>query len=185
MREVIVDIVGTSPYSQSRQHDTDALDKERKDDYELRTWREKSNYDDNGIIYIPAMAFKQCMDSAAKKLSMKIPGQKNKTFTKFFVCDVVCSNNVPLGVHKDKVQKITINAHANGVRGSGTRVKRFFPIVTEWSCSVPFTIMDDTVTKDIFEETFSVAARSIGIGRFRPENGGLNGRFNIIRFNWL
>ena len=34
--------------------------------------------------------------------------------------------DVPLGVKKDEVQGVTINANSDGVRGSGKRVKRTF-----------------------------------------------------------
>lgn len=184
MRQVTVEIVGTAPYSQSRMHDTPKLDRERPDDYEKRTWREKCSYDADGQIYIPAMAFKQALDAAAKKLGEQIPGKGKSTFTKFFRSDVICNTNVPLGVDYKTVESVTINANADGVRGSGKRVKRTFPVIDQWSGTAEFTILDDTVTQDVFERTLIAAGNSIGIGRFRPENGGLNGRFKPVSFRW-
>jgi hypothetical protein len=44
--------------------------------------------------------------------------------------------------------------------------------------------MDDTVTREIFERYFNQAGHFIGVGRFRPENGGMNGRFRATAFHW-
>lgn len=184
MRQVKVNIESMSPYSQSRMHDAPRLNKETHEDYEKRTWREKANYDDNGIIFIPAMAFKQALDAAAKKLGEQIPGKGKSTYTKHFVADVICDANVSLGVMKEDVPGVTINANSDGIRGSGKRVKRTFPVIAKWQAMACFTILDDTVTPDVFERTLIASGMGIGIGRFRPEKGGLNGRFRPTNFEW-
>ncbi len=185
VRKVTVKIEGLAPYSQSRMHDTAKLDKERPDEYEARTWREKSSYDEQTReVFIPAMAFKQALDSAAQKLGEQIPGRGKRTFTKFFLSDVICDANVPTGVKLDDVKSITINANSTGERGRGKRVKRTFPVIPVWAVTADFTVLDDTVTREVFERTLTTAGMSIGVGRFRPENGGLNGRFRPASFKW-
>lgn len=184
MRNVTVSIQGDSPYSQSKMHEAEKLPKERPDDYEIRTWREKCTTRANGEIVIPAMAFKFSLAAAAKKLGMQIPGRGKATFTKYFEADVICLEDAPLGVHKEDVDKVRINANADGVRGSGKRVWRSFPIIYKWETEASFTIMDDTITQEVFEEVFNAAGKGIGIGRFRPEKGGINGRFTAKKFNW-
>ncbi|MCB1116089.1 MAG: hypothetical protein KDK71_06425 [Chlamydiia bacterium] len=184
MRQVTVTLESTAPYSQSRMHDTPKLDKETWDAHEARTWREKSTYNAEGIIEIPAMAFKQSLDRAAKVLGDQIPGKGKATYSKFFVSGVLCTDNVPLGIHKDEVPSVTINANSDGVRGSGKRVKRTFPQIAEWNGTAQFIILDDTITPEVFERTLTTAGQIVGIGRFRPENGGLNGRFRPTKFEW-
>jgi hypothetical protein len=185
MKTVSVQFVGIAPYSQSRKHDTPKLDKESPDALDLRTWREKSNYDaKTGEIFIPAMAFKQALDAAAKRLGDQIPGKGKSTYTKFFVSDVICNAHVPLGIHKDAVPSVTLNCNSDGVRGSGKRVPRIFPVIESWGGIAEFTVYDDTITEDVFKRTFEAAGRSIGLGRFRPENGGLNGRFVAKSFKF-
>lgn len=184
MRKVTVKIEGISPYSQSRMHDEPKLDKETSNDYENRTWRERCNADKDGMVVIPAMAFKQALPIACKKIGRQIPGRGKSTYTKYFEGDVLCVADAKLGLHKDDMRKVTINAHANGQRGSGTRVKRHFPVVDEWQTEVEFLIFDDTITKDVFEETLTAAGMGVGVGRFRPENGGVNGRFRPVEFIW-
>lgn len=184
MRSVLVQLESTSPYSQSRQHDTPKLEKEAADAYEQRTWREKCNTNDKGEIVIPAMGFKQSLDRAAKVLGEQIPGKGKATYSKFFTSGVICVENVPIGHKKENVPSITINANSDGVRGSGKRVKRTFPQVKNWSGVAEFTILDDTITPEVFERTLIAAGEIVGVGRFRPENGGLNGRFRVVKFEW-
>jgi hypothetical protein len=178
-RIAIVKLESLAPYSQSRKHDTPKKDKETPDAYEARTWREKCSANDAGEIVIPAMAFKQALDAVAKRLGMQIPGKGKATYTKHFKGGVICEADVPIGYRKDDVPSITISANSDGVRGSGKRVSRTFPQVPKWSGEARFVILDDTVTNDIFEKHLTEAGRFIGVGRFRPENGGLNGRFKI------
>lgn len=180
MIEITVTLKGTD-YSASRAHETPMREKEKHEDYDKRTWREKGHYDENDVLYIPAMGFKQALDSAASKLSIKIPEKGQKTYTKHFVSGVTCTNNLSTGIPKDKVGMQKIYAHANGNRGSGRRVWRYFPQVKSWEGEVSFMIMDRTVTPDIFFETLETAGLFVGVGRFRPENGGTNGRFEIVK----
>jgi hypothetical protein len=184
MRQVTVTIRGLSPYSQSRKHDTPLLDKESRDAWEQRTWREKTTTDADGLLVIPAMAFKQALPVAAKRLGLQIPGRGKSTYTNFFKADVICTADAPLGIHKDAVPSITISANADGVRGSGKRVNRTFPQIPEWATTAHFMIFDDTITQAVFEQVFRAAGMSVGVGRFRPENGGLNGRFEPVKFEW-
>src|SRR5215475_8935018 len=83
MYRAIVTIKGMAPYSQSRQHRTDFLAGESQEAYDLRTWREKCNYDKDGNVFVPAMAFKQGMDIAAKRLAIPDPDNKKANFTKY------------------------------------------------------------------------------------------------------
>ena len=184
MRTVTCKLHGMTPYSQSRMHDAPKLPKETHDAYEQRTWREKCTTNAAGEIHIPAMALKQALPVAAKRLGHQIPGRGKSTYTKYFEGDVMCTADCPLGVHKDEVGSITINANSDGVRGSGKRVKRTFPQIDQWETTATFMIFDDTVTQEVFEETLRTAGTSVGVGRFRPENGGLNGRFEVVSFDW-
>ena len=152
---------------------------------EVRTWREKCNANDKGEIVLPAMAMKQALDAVARRLGDQVPGKGKATYTKSFVGGVICEDDVVL---KDCFKKdapcCIINANSDGKRGSGKRVKRSFPQWAKWSGVARFAILDDTITEPVFERHFNEAGRFIGVGRFRPENGGLNGRFNAQKFVW-
>lgn len=185
MRSVVVQIEGTARYSSSRAHITDKLDKEGPDDFEKRTWREKSHYDASGNIFIPPMAFKQALDKAASRLGIKIPGKRNATFTKHFLAGVLCIDPAPLNATKEQVQGEWVYCNADGVRGSGKRVWRCFPYVEAgWQAAVEFKVLDDTITPEIFQEHMHEAGNLVGVGRFRPEKGGYYGRFKALEFDW-
>ncbi len=179
MYRIIVTIEGICPLSQSRMHDTPFLEGESHNDYDRRTWREKTHYDEKGMIFIPAMAFKQAVDAAAKRCAIPDPDNRRASLTKFFVSDVICEGHMPIGVHKDEIQSIAISANADGVRGSGKRVRRTLPQTSKWGGTTSFLVMEEKIKPEIFERVFTVAGRSVGVGQFRPEKGGLNGRWNV------
>jgi len=187
MRICIFTITSVTPYSQSKQVDVDQhpkLEKEGADGYDKRLWREKSTYDDNGIVCIPAMALKMAVDEAVKRLNIGIPGRGKSTYTKFFVAGQICEGDPSLGIHKDDLEYIDIWANADGVRGSGKRVRRRFPIIKSFDATARFAILDDVIPNQVFEKAVIEAGRLVGIGRFRPEKGGFLGRFTASNFQW-
>lgn len=181
---VEVELESITPYSSSRMHETEKLTKERPDEYDARTWREKCTTDESGQVVVPAMAFKQALDAMAKMGGMQIPGKGKSTYTKHFLSGVLCESDVPLGVHKNDVASVRIHANADGIRGSGKRVMRVFPIVPKWKSKARFVVMADEIGRDVFEKHLTDAGLFIGIGRFRPERGGMNGRFRPGKFTW-
>lgn len=184
MKKVTIHLRSIAPYTQSRQHHTPKLEKENAQDYEERTWLEKTTVNDNGEICIPAMAFKQALDRSAKMLSMQIPGRGKATYTKHFAAGVMIPENLNIGVKKSDATKITINANADGRRGSGKRVVRHFPQVYKWEGVLEAFIIDETITPDVFERHAKEAGMLVGVGQYRPENGGTNGRFVCDKFEW-
>jgi hypothetical protein len=180
MKVITAQLRGVSAMSQSRMHDVTKEPKETHDDHERRTWREKMHYDAEGEIFIPPMALKMALTEAAKMTGRQIPGRGKSTYTKHFEAGVLCMDPVPIGVRKDEVEGEWINANSDGVRGSGKRVKRCFPhIPTGWKGTAKFLILDETITPTVLEEHLREAGSFVGIGRFRPRNGGYYGRFVV------
>lgn len=186
MRTCTAKLKSLTPYSASKKVDLPFQDKESHEDYDIRTWREKATCDDQGVVCIPAMGLKMAVDEAVKRLTVVIPGKKGATFTKFFLAGQICIDQpgIRLGVRKDDLEHIEIWANADGIRGSGKRVKRRFPYVQSWESVATFNILDDTITQEIFERALIEAGRLVGVGRFRPEKGGLLGRFKVAGFEW-
>lgn len=184
MKIVVATLKSVSPYSQSRYHDTPHLEKESHNDYEVRTWRERLNYTSDGRVFIPAMAFKKALDSAASFLSMKIKGRKNQTYTKHFKAGVLVTEGLVLPHLKDEVPGETLFVPSDGKSGGGSRVKKTFPVIQQWEGDVTFYILDDTITEEVFEQHLREAGNFIGLGRFRPEKGGFYGRFTVEKITW-
>jgi hypothetical protein len=189
IRNVTAYLESAAPYSQSRAHETPKLEKESPDAYEIRAWREKLHYDKDGAVFIPAMAFKQSVDKAIKMLGTQIPGRGKSTYSKHFLAGCILTENIMLRngkgvILKDAIEGEKIHCNADGVRGSGKRVFRWFPVVHSWNATAMFTLLDDTITKDVFETTLIEAGKYVGVGRFRAENGGMYGRFAVKKFVW-
>lgn len=186
MRNVIIEIEGLTPYSASKHIEQNLLKGETKDAHEKRRWREKAHVNDAGEIYIPGVAFKLALDETAALLNEKIPGKGNQTWTSQFATGVVAMSDVELGIPLEEVKAIEIFAHANGKRGPGTRVMRYFPFVPSWSGTLEMRIFNDTLPEEIFERFFEQAGLLAGVGRGRPitKSPAGNGRFRPVKFTW-
>lgn len=187
MKTATAHLSSVSPYSQSRHVNKDEfpkLDKESANDYEKRSWRERLHVNKDGNVYIPPMAFKNCIGEAAKYLSIQIPGKGKATYTKHIEAGVLVVDPLVLPIKKEEAEGEWLFLPSDGVRGSGKRVDKCYPVIQKWAGSVQFLIFDDTVTQDVFEHILSEAGKFIGIGRFRPRNNGFYGRFNVDRVDW-
>lgn len=186
MRNVTIDLESLTPYSASRYFEDDLQKGETKSAHEQRRWREKLHFDDDGKVFIPGVSFKLSIDETAKLLNEKIKGKGNQTYTAIFQTGVAAINDVFLGVSKDQVKSIEIFANADGVRGSGTRVMRTFPIIPHWKGSLEMCLFNDTLPEDIFERFLTQAGMLAGVGRGRPRTGcpAGNGRFKPVKFTW-
>lgn len=182
-----VRIVGITPLSQSRQHDEPKLEGERPDDYDKRTWRSKLNIserDGKQTVVIPAHGLHQAIASAAKYSKRQIPGQGKATWTAKFTAGITLLEDPALNIDPATVDAVTISANADGIRGSGKRVPRKFPVMPKWSATFDVIVLDPIITQEIFREMLEMAGMFIGVGRFRPEKGGTNGRFKIEEIKW-
>jgi hypothetical protein len=183
MKASIADVTirGLGKYSQSRAHDTAWLDGESHADYDLRNWREHLHVR-NGVVVIPETALMQCLHAGVKYAGEKKKG--TATWTKHFEGGVAIQD---VGMTDVKLADVTyedIYSNADGVRGSGKRVYRRFPIMAPWSASFQVLILDPEITRDVFERHLDVAGKYRGLGRWRPEKAGQNGRFVIEKLVW-
>jgi len=184
MKTAICELEGISPYSQSRFYETEKLPKERPDDYEARTWRDRLHVNADGFVFIPPMALKNCLAEVVKYLSIRIPGQGISTFTKHIEAGVMVTEALALPIRKEEVAGEWLFVPADGVRGGKKRVKKCFPVIPHWKGSVTFYILDETVTEDVFRLHLEESGKFIGIGRFRPRNNGFYGRFKVNEVVW-
>jgi hypothetical protein len=190
MRIAVAELESISPYSQSKHYEIEKLgrstgtDTESSADFEKRTWRERCHVDADGNIFIPPMAFKNCLAEIAKYLSVQIPGKGKSTYTKHFEAGVMVLEGLPLPIKKADVPGEWLFVPADGRRGSGKRVSKCFPVVQSWKGSVPFHVLDDVITPEVFEQHLKEAGNFIGIGRFRPRNNGYYGRFKVNKVKW-
>ena len=193
MKTIIAHLKSASPYSQGRHYDVPKENngKESFKDYEARTWRNRLHTDASGEVFIPPMAFKNCLAEAAKYLSLQIPGKGKSTYTKHFEAGVLVVDTIPLGIKAQDVKGSWVFVPADGQRGSGKRVDKCFPMIESWEAHVEFLVFDETVLDEygkddkgrkvtVFEHMLRESGKFIGIGLFRPRNNGYWGRFNVL-----
>ncbi len=202
MKTATITLKSMAPYSSSAAYEQEA-EKFRGEsfaDYEKRTWLLRVHADDLGYVRIPAMAWKNGLGNAAQRYPIKKKGAA--TFTKNFEAGVIVLSDAVLNVKLTESQakarqfardgkrppegfKVEsgglygewLYVPSDGKKGGSKRVWKCFPVVAEWTATVTFTILDDTLSQPVFAETFHQFSRFIGIGRFRPERGGIYGRF--------
>jgi hypothetical protein len=181
-------LYGIAPYSQSRQHDEPYLEGEGHDAYDRRTWRSKQTVetrDGKRTVVVPAHGLLQCFTSAARYSKKQIPGQGKATWTAKFSSGLALMENPALNIDPDSVPVVQISANADGKRGSGNRVPRRFPVIdVGWLVTMDVYILDPIITEPVFRDIVEIAGIYIGIGRFRAEKGGTNGRFQIKELQW-
>jgi hypothetical protein len=180
-RIVKAHLESVTPYSQSRRFENVKNADESHDAFDNRIWRERCTVNDDGIVVIPASALKKALDSGAKKKGEKI----NKAFaSKMFLTGVICTTDVPLGTRKEDVKSIRLAQNSKGLADKSLDVFRTFPLVPKWNGIAEFAVFDDSIPKDKFEEYLNIAGLFVGIGRWSPRVGGLNGRFKATKFEW-
>lgn len=182
MTTFVAILKSTSPLSFGRYYaqEVPKKDKESAADYEERTWRERLHITEDGKVFIPPLAFKNCLDSAAKYLGRQIPGKGKATYTKHFVSGVLVMDPLVLPVKKNAVKGEWRYVPADGMPGGPKRVMKCFPVIPKWEGNVEIQVLDDTVTCEVLEDHLVQAGQFIGVGSFRPQNRGVYGRFKLV-----
>jgi hypothetical protein len=173
-----------APYSASRKHNEPKGDKESHADYEVRTWREKCHYTDNGHVVIPPESFSFAIKAMASRLRIRIPGKGQSEYGKLFTAGILIVDGLVLPETRDTVLSWSGSMNADGKRGSGKRVDRTFPMIPKWGGTLEIFVLDDEVPKDVFERVMNDCGKLNGVGRYRPAQGGTNGRFKVTKFKW-
>ena len=184
MKSAVVTLSSISPMSQSAPLQSVKEDKELHEDYEKRVWSERAHVDDDGYIFIPPMALKNCLMKVAKYLGEQIPGQGKKTWTAKFTSGVMTVAPLVTDVKVEDMDGEWLFVPSDGTPGGGKRVWKKFPFIRQWTGVIEFYILDEVITKDVFERHLEQAGSFIGVGRFRPERGGYYGRFKIDSLEW-
>lgn len=177
-----------SSYSQSRLHDLPKLEGQSHDEYDRINAVHKCTVSRaTGNVVIPPHGMHQALVAAAKYDGGQIPGQGKKTWTAKFMTGIMITDEIDLGFRPDDPKKVRIEGtlcNADGVRGSGKRVMRYFPVMDEWEATFQVAILDPIITEAVFLKVAQIAGMFIGLGRFRPEKGGHRGRFQVTRLQW-
>jgi hypothetical protein len=182
MKIAVATLESLSPYSQSRR----LPEKDKKEDwdaYENKHWRKRMHVTEDGFVFIPPMAFKRSLDTAASFLRENIKGKGQSEYGKHFLAGVMVMDGLVLPLKADDVEFERLDLSPSGKRGQ-IGVYRQMPKIPEWSGDVTYHVLDDIITEEVFERHLEEAGSFIGIGRFRPQNGGFYGRYRVVKVRW-
>ena len=181
MRTATIRVKGLTPYSQSRAFQTEKNREETHNDFDRRAWPEHLHLDTQGKHFIPAVAILQGMAAAASYLAkggeLKKKGSAN--WAQNFLCGLAVARGPAIDGPEPEPERVYCNA--DGKRGSGKRVWRTFPMFNEWKTTLVIHLLDDSIPEEVFKQVIGAFGLFIGIGRYRPQNGGYLGRFTVER----
>lgn len=187
MRTATVTIEGITPLQKSREYASHVPKNgnETAHTYEERTWKHRVHETKDGKVFIPAGAFKQTLVSGARYKGTQIPGQGKKTYTAKFQSAVIISSDMVLDATPDDMEGRWVFCTSNGKRGGpGPRVWKCFPTLAKWKGILEIQILDEIIDEDVLRIHLEEAGKYIGVGTWRPENGGEYGRFEVKKVVW-
>lgn len=186
VRTAAVRVRGVGPYSANaevaRAHPK--TEHETNDQHEQRTWRYRLNVGPDGTAIIPGTAFTNALIAASRFLGLQIPGEGKATYAKLMEKSIMPAGDACLGVKPVDVEGEWLHVPSDGRRGGGKRVWKCFPKLDTWEAVFEVSVIGDKLTREVFAKIADAAGKFIGLGRFRPQNGGFYGRFEVVGIEW-
>lgn len=202
-------IYGVSPILYNRKdlilEDSPLFKKQRGEDYmvvENRIWKEKAHYlkitcnsndpeerelkNANDIIVVPAQWLKMSLVNTQKQSAFPIKPagarRSNDTMKQFFIAGVLFDENIELMDAKGKnpITRKDLAQHKCVVTvPKGGSIPCVRPMIQSWSSEIRYTILDKAINKKIIEDCFEYIGIYFGLGDWRPQHGGMFGRFSM------
>jgi hypothetical protein len=173
MKTYRAQLESTSPIQFSRYHGIEKNDKESFHDFEVRIWREKAHINDDGYAVIPALFFLNALHGIAPYLGMKTKGKG--TYTKHFMSGMLILEPLVTDVKKEDLQGLWVQSKIDK-----SLVMKCFPTIKHWKGPVDYLVLDETITKAVLEYHIVQCGKFQGVGTYRPRNGGIYGRFELL-----
>lgn len=145
---------------------------------------ERAHVKPNGTLFIPARAIHMALVSTCKYTGETVKGMGKKTYTKLFQAGIMTSDITLDCGDGCQITGVMVDTGGKAGGGSGTRVKRYFPMVQEWTGTGTIEILDEFLADNVgkVKEYLARAGYFNGLGTWRPQTGGMNGRFVVERF---
>jgi hypothetical protein len=185
MKVATVDFVGVSQYQQGGPIRSTPNRGEAFDAFEDRCWRERMRVSEDGYVTIPGNAIHLALIEAAKRSGRKGPTGGQSRWTKNFESGIMIAEDVKLSIKASEVKAERHFVPSDGQAGGGKRVWKNFPTIPPSKFCGTFCvhIIDDKITAEILKDFLTDAGILIGLGVWRPQNRGQNGRFRITKFS--
>jgi len=181
MLKVLCELKGLTPVTFNKKLLSEKEPNESYDDYEKRVWRERCDCDNKGNVILSSQKFKKSICTAAQWLNMQIPGEGKATYTKHFRGGVIVMNHVQAATNAENIEYSLI--YTSPKKRDGKRWIHF-PIIEDWKGELQINILDEKITPEVFKTVADYAGMAVGVGSWRPENGGENGRFEVVAIDF-
>ena len=136
--------------------------------------------DGKGNFYFPAQAFKSCMVSGAKGLRFNKQAAATLIRGTVFCPEDNVTILDPKTLKPLKAAKYDIDMRRVVITGRRCGVLRARPLVKSWACKVALEVdADPYYNAGDLLQAIERGSRMVGVGDFRPENGGAFGRFTV------
>lgn len=152
---------------------------ENAQDWSFRTWQEKAHFDHEGTVVLHPMMIKNALVNAAKYRGEKVPGQRMKTWTKYFQSAVLLPDSIRLTMGDAPITRDDLKPDVVLSGNADKKIPAKFPLLTQWEAQGDLYVLDDTIKIDDLKRHLQTAGLFIGIGKFRVGNGGMYGRFEV------
>ena len=131
----------------------------------------------SGQLYVGALAFRSALLAASK----------GKRVGKMAAKGIVAGAVLPEGEfcpleHPETGEPIsTFEIHTCRAVVMQRGIMRSRPKVLPWGCVLALMVDVDAIDRQVIEDLLTEAGTRIGVGDFRPERGGIYGRFSVSR----
>jgi len=179
-------IKGISPFQQSKSYSDSEKSGESKHAYEERTWKSRAHLSEDGQVVHPGNALKQALVCAASKKQESVAGKGKCKYKGFFESGIMIRKDLVFNKTTDDIKKVAVFGSSNGNQSGkgGTRVTKFFPTIYDWEAECEIVVLDETITEAVLKAHLEYAGIVAGLGTWRPQNGGDNGRFIISAWKY-
>jgi len=136
----------------------------------------------DGDLYFPALAFRRALIDGGTGRKIGTRGAISVIAGSVFLPD-----DAPLEVplvdpDTDKpLREYEVDVQRAVLRANKAAVARARPRLNSWAADVAFDYQDDVYPRgpELLTEVFTLAGTAVGIGNYRPQKGGIFGRFRV------
>lgn len=177
--KIEVKLKGITPLIQNRNMEGDltkikkrnesAKDSPEREDVFLKT------YHLDNAIYQPSEHIVRMLQAAGSQIKRGKMGTFRKMLGAGFV--IINPDAIP---HINQTWEV--DARTVVIRATKGRIMRYRPKLLEWQLQFQCIVETEVIPIPVLKECFEIGGKYIGIGDFRPENGGMFGRFLVEKF---
>lgn len=143
-----------------------------REQIEKTTWK-----DEDGTIWMPSLWPKGSMMSCASEY--KLPGTRKSLKSVLGGAVIPCEEKLYF-IEKYSIDDCEIDSRPVVIQRA--RIMRHRARLETWSVVFNFELDEEIIPSDVIHEVLTDAGRRAGVGDFRPQKGGMFGKFQIVKF---